>query len=146
MSAARRRKELTVEEANARLPLVRSIVRDIMQRWRELRAARSELARFESLRVAGGLSARDRSPGALAHAEDLRAEIERLEDEIRSCVAELDEIGAELKDLDVGLIDFPARAGSRTVYLCWKAGEPEIQWWHELDAGFAGRRPIGELR
>ena len=53
--------------------------------------------------------------------------------------------GAQLKDLNTGLLDFPARRMDREVLLCWKHGEPEVLFWHETDAGFAGRRPISEF-
>ena len=51
-------------------------------------------------------------------------------------------MACELKDIEQGLIDFRTEREGREVYLCWKLGEPDIRWWHELDAGFAGRRPL----
>ena len=71
--------------------------------------------------------------------------MERLEGELERLAAELGPIGCELKDLDKGLIDFPARMGDEPIYLCWQAGEARIDFWHTLDGGFAGRRPIAEL-
>jgi hypothetical protein len=71
------------------------------------------------------------------------ARLEALIDRLRDLEQELRDIGCELKDPVVGLIDFPARHEGRTVYLCWKLGESAIEHWHELDAGFTGRRPIG---
>ena len=62
----------------------------------------------------------------------------------REYIAELDSIGCELKDTRTGLIDFRSRLGGREVYLCWKLGEREIEHWHELDAGFSGRRSIAD--
>ena len=55
---------------------------------------------------------------------------------------EIVEHGAEVKDLDEGLIDFPALRGGETVLLCWKLGEGEIEYWHRVEDGFAGRRPL----
>jgi len=52
------------------------------------------------------------------------------------------EMGCELKDIDQGLIDFRAEREGREVYLCWKLGEPDIRWWHDLESGFAGRQPL----
>jgi hypothetical protein len=52
------------------------------------------------------------------------------------------EWGIELKGLEEGLVDFPSDRDGRTVYLCWKQGEDSIQWWHDLDTGFAGRQPL----
>lgn len=66
--------------------------------------------------------------------------------EIRSLIAEVAAMGVEVKDLDAGLIDFPSVRRGRPIYLCWKLGEGDsIDWWHEQQAGFAGRRPIKEL-
>jgi hypothetical protein len=62
--------------------------------------------------------------------------------ELRAKAAELDELGVELKDPDTGLIDFRARRQGRIVYLCWRLGEERIEWWHELDTGFAGRQRL----
>jgi hypothetical protein len=66
--------------------------------------------------------------------------------EIRALVQTIADMGVEVKDLDAGLIDFRSTRRGREIYLCWKLGEGErISWWHELDTGFAGRRPIKEL-
>jgi hypothetical protein len=66
--------------------------------------------------------------------------------EIRALVRTINEMGVEVKDLDVGLIDFPSVRRGRVIYLCWKLGEGDtLEWWHELHTGFAGRRPIKEL-
>jgi hypothetical protein len=124
---------MNLHDANKRLPLVRAVIKDAMERWAELRELRARLAALEA-----------EGPPAERLAA-LLAEKERAEDELRGYLCEIEELGAEVKDLEIGLVDFPARAGSRTVYLCWKAGEPEIGFWHEIDAGFAGRRPIDEL-
>lgn len=71
---------------------------------------------------------------------------EPLAAEIRALVQTIADMGVEVKDLDAGLIDFPSVRRGRGIYLCWKLGEGErIEWWHDLHAGFAGRRPIKEL-
>lgn len=61
-----------------------------------------------------------------------------LESEIRT----IHETGALVKDLDLGLVDFPGRVNGKDVYLCWKVGEPEIRFWHDVDKGFRERRPL----
>jgi hypothetical protein len=69
-----------------------------------------------------------------------------LAQEIRGLVRAVAEMGVLVKGLDDGLIDFPSVRRGREIYLCWKLGEGErISWWHEVEAGFAGRRPISEL-
>ena len=55
---------------------------------------------------------------------------------------ELADLGIALKDRRLGLVDFPSELGGRQVWLCWRLGEPEVQFWHDLDAGFAGRQPL----
>lgn len=126
----------TVEQANRTLPLVRRIVADIVQtyeRWQE--AVRA----FELASVAA------RAGEANADAERHQREAQRYAEDIAGFVRELEMLGVEFKGYDVGLVDFPARVGDRTVYLCWRLGEPEVRYWHELNGGFAGRRPIDAL-
>ncbi|HEX3033992.1 MAG TPA: DUF2203 domain-containing protein [Thermodesulfobacteriota bacterium] len=62
--------------------------------------------------------------------------------EFYSCLNSITEIGCILKDIDLGLLDFPSVRGGREVYLCWKLGEDRVRFWHELDTGFAGRKPL----
>lgn len=126
---------MNVADANARIPLVKAVIRDAMERWHELGRVSAELA---SLRGKPGSEIEKR-------ARALEEEKARLESDLEGYVAEIAALGAEIKDFELGLVDFPMRVGSRTVYLCWKAGEPRIEYWHEIDAGFAGRRPLADL-
>jgi hypothetical protein len=71
----------------------------------------------------------------------LRAERDDLVGKMREAVSEIEEMGIEVKSVD-GLVDFRASLAGRTVFLCWRFGEPEVRFWHELEAGFAGRHPI----
>ena len=126
----------TVEQANRTLPLVSRIVADIVQtyeRWQQV------------LRAVEVASAGPRAGESNGEAAQLQREAQRHAADITSFVRELEMIGVEFKGYDVGLVDFPARVGDRTVYLCWRLGEPEVQYWHELDGGFAGRQPIEAL-
>jgi len=61
---------------------------------------------------------------------------------MRALVEEIEALGAEVKDLELGLVDFPAERDGETVLLCWRVGEDEIAYWHGLEEGFAGRRPL----
>ena len=112
------RRYFRVEEANARLPLVRAIVKDITELARSLRERHENLA------------------------DEADAEMERDRDRLEACVEELHQLGAEMKDFFLGLIDFPGWIDDREVCLCWKLGEGDIEFWHETDAGFRGRRKI----
>ncbi|GIW18617.1 MAG: DUF2203 domain-containing protein [Tepidiforma sp.] len=127
----------TLEEARALLPSVVPVLEQLRQAYLELRAI--EAARAAAAR------------GATADGHDLAAPFatgeevdpaESLRDTVRAAVQALEAQGIELKDPARGLIDFPHRRGSRIVYLCYLLGEPTISWWHELDAGFAGRQPL----
>ncbi|HVZ79009.1 MAG TPA: DUF2203 domain-containing protein [Gemmatimonadaceae bacterium] len=123
----------TVEQANATLPLVRRIVEDIVQAHR---AWRDKILELDL--AASGTSA----PGAAEHAAQLEREVQAMAHEISGFQRELDALGIELKDPRLGLVDFPSEMNGRRVLLCWRLGEPEIQYWHELDTGFAGRQPL----
>jgi hypothetical protein len=75
----------------------------------------------------------------LAH---LRAERDKLSQSITDSLAEITAMGVQVKDLDIGLLDFPCVVEGRMVLLCWKLGEETITHWHGVDEGFAGRKPI----
>jgi hypothetical protein len=126
----------TPEEANASLVEVGPLVEQMVERRREHAEALERQEELEGrIRGNGG----GIPPATLAEAA---AEIERLERELSGIVDEIVELGAEVKDLDEGLIDFPALRGGETVLLCWKLGEGEIEYWHRVEDGFAGRRPL----
>lgn len=129
-------RHFTPDEANAVLEQVRPLVERMVERRREHVAALERQEELEGhIRGNGG----GIPPAELAEAA---AEVERLERELARVVDEVVELGVQVKDLDEGLIDFPALRRGETVLLCWKLGEPEIGYWHTLDGGFAGRRPL----
>jgi hypothetical protein len=75
----------------------------------------------------------------------IRLRMQGVIDQMQAEVVQLDDWGITLRDIESGLIDFPALAAGRQVWLCWRLGEDGIAWWHELDDGFTGRRPLLEL-
>lgn len=123
----------TVEQANRTLPLVRRIVEDIVSQHRAWREKILELDLLASTMKAD--EPRDR-------AEQLEREAQALAREIDGFQHELEELGIELKDRRLGLVDFASEINGRRVLLCWRLGEPEVQFWHEVDAGYAGRQPL----
>ena len=136
----RGKKYFTAAEANAALPLVRAIVKDIVELAHALRDRHERLER---------LSGASRDAMGEAYREELemlREEQDRSEQRMREYIQELTALGVELKDYYAGLVDFPAWMNGHEVYLCWRLGEPEVQHWHELDAGFAGRQPLAGPR
>ena len=120
-------KYFTVAEANAALPLVNRIVRDIVEQYRQVMACHAQLQEVDLPDPE-----RDRLESARSHATD----------KLDHLTNELADIGCELKDWESGLVDFPARMDRRDVSLCWKLGEEQVTQWHEVYAGFSGREPI----
>ncbi len=129
----------SVDQANAMLPLVRAITEDMVQLGREL---------FDRQQRLEYLKSAHRGSGDDPYVEELlqiEQELERQREKLAGYVGELQELGVEPKSATEGLIDFPAVIEGRPVYLCWKLGESELRYWHELDAGFAGRQPLPAL-
>ena len=78
-------------------------------------------------------------------ARRLRLRMQGVIDQMAAAVARIDALGITLRDIERGLIDFPALVGGRQVWLCWQLGERDVAFWHELDTGFGGRQPLVEL-
>jgi hypothetical protein len=126
----------SVAEANALLP-------EIVPLLMELRARKTALD--TALAALGKLTPAMRHNGHAVEAAPLEEQIDELTTELTAGVAHLADQGIEVKSLDHGLIDFPSPRDGRVVYLCWRLGEgPYLRWWHEIAAGFAGRRRIEE--
>ncbi len=132
----RPRKTFTVEQANAALPLVRSITTDLVRLSREVMERRERLALLTAGR---NPSSSDLYSAELAQIEE---ELEKDSEQLGEYVEELRALGVEPKSGPEGLIDFPAIMDDRVVFLCWKLGESEVMHWHELEAGFRGRQSL----
>ena len=129
-------KHFTPEEANAQLEHVRPLVESMVAHRRAHVAALARQEELEgSIRGNGG----GIPPAELAQAT---AEVDAVARRLARLVDEITSHGAQVKDLDSGLIDFPALHEGETVLLCWQLGEEEIGWWHRVEDGFAGRRPL----
>jgi hypothetical protein len=129
-AASRPARRFSLDQANRALPLVRRIVADIVRTHASAASYRDTLERTKGAREV-----------ALVQ-KDLDAAIDRLAE----LIDELSDVGVELKDYENGLVDFVGRHEGRDVYLCWKLGEECITHWHEVTAGFAGRKPVSLLR
>jgi hypothetical protein len=124
-------KVFTIEEANALLPTVRSILPRIQRAHRRLFSYQEEAKKAADGAEQGGGGLAD----GIRYAENLIA--------LTTRIGELDALGVQLKDFDRGLVDFPSLRDGRVVLLCWQIGEgDELEWWHDVDAGFAGRTPL----
>jgi hypothetical protein len=126
----------TVEEANAAVVELRPIVEQMVRHGRNLAAAQRRQTELVT-RIAG--NGGDMVPSDLREAA---ATIEREAAAIAKCADLIDAAGAQIKSLEEGLLDFPAVRGDEVVLLCWKLGEDEIGYWHGVDEGFAGRKPL----
>src|ERR1043165_4747390 len=136
MSAAPRPKKkfYSVAEANATLPLLRAILRDVTQLAIELRDRYQRLTLLQKSEASYQAQEEE--------VERLIEEFERGQQQMNEYEQELAKLGVELKDYYTGPIDFRHLQDGREVYLCWKLDEPEVAHWHELDAGFAGRKKL----
>lgn len=124
----------SLEEANRTLPYVRKIVEDIVKeydRWRDC------IYRYEVL------AANSRADeGETDEQVALRENVDRIAQRINNFIEELSAVGCVFKGFEGGLVDFYSKLDDRDIFLCWKLGEEEIQYWHEIDTGFAGRQEL----
>ena len=130
-------RHFTIEQAEATLPLVRRIVSDLLDlhpRWR------TAVAAFEAEQAS--VTSSGETPSARA----ARLEAGRLAGEIEACLEEFEQIGCVFKGFEAGLVDFPSTMEGRDVYLCWQYNEERIEYWHEIDSGFAGRQRLDPFR
>ena len=135
------KQRFTVDEANQRLPLVRAIVRDIVDLYQDVHERRERLLQ---VRHSPGSRTQDEPTPYSEELDQIEQELDRDIDRLDSYVGELRELGVELKDPVVGLVDFPTLIDGREAYLCWKLGEPEVAFWHNSESGFTGRQSLFE--
>jgi len=126
----------TLAEANAALEELRPLAEQMVERRRELVDAQ---ARRAALGAQVGTNGGDLTPSDFADADD---ELERAASSLARCVEQIQAAGVLVKDLDQGLLDFPSLREDEEVLLCWHVGEDEIRYWHGVEEGFAGRKPI----
>lgn len=125
-----------LDEANDRL----ADLRPLLQKLREDRDAIAELQqRIRDIRSNNG------SAEHAAEIAGLEQEMRDIVGQMKEAVDQVDEWGVALRDIGTGLIDFPALASGRPIWLCWRLGEGDIGWWHEADRGFDERRRLTEL-
>lgn len=126
----------TLEEATALLPQLTPLLEEIAAlQPRLVEAERGLASRNWQARTNGRVHHRDSSGAEHAARHRVLAEL-------NARIAQLRQLGVELKDPRSGLIDFPSLREGRVVYLCWRLGEPVIEYWHDVDTGFAGRQPL----
>jgi len=132
-------KTFTLDEAQSLLPVLESLLKRAMESRRSAEKAESGLNGIaQQIYFTGGMRV---NTSVIAKQ---RAELEAHVKQVRDTVAEIDAIGVQVKDLESGLLDFPCRVEDEVVLLCWRMGEPAIEHWHTMEAGFKGRQPVDE--
>jgi hypothetical protein len=130
-------KYFTWQEAQTLLPVVESLLRTCMEGKKTVQDVEAELEQVSKrVFVSGGMLV-DIGRLALRKGERDKAVLR-----MKDALAEIDSIGVQIKDLDIGLLDFPAIYEDEVILLCWKMGEASIAHWHDTEEGFAGRKPL----
>src|SRR3984893_8414022 len=132
-------RSFTLDEAQTLLPVLESLLRTAMAGKKLMEEVDAEMQAVGPRIFLNGGTHLNIVPLARRKAERVKAE-----QRVRDAFAEIDSIGVQIKDLDIGLLDFPCTVEGRTVLLCWKLGEKSITQWHGVEEGFAGRKPIDE--
>ena len=132
-------RSFTLEEAQSLLPVLESLLRTAIDGKKLIEAVDAELQDLaHRVFLSGGLLVN------IVQVARRKAEREKTIQRVKDTLAEIDATGVQVKDLDIGLLDFPCQVEGRTVLLCWKLGEKGITHWHDTSEGFAGRKPIDE--
>ena len=125
-----------IDAANARIDELRPLLEQLRADRDGVALANNELRRLRE------------TNGSSKHAEEMREREDEIRTSVRrmqASVAQIEAWNVTLRDIETGLIDFPALVSGRPVWLCWRLGEGPIEWWHEHDRGFEDRKPLVEL-
>lgn len=129
----------TLDEAQDLLPVLESLLRNAIESKTLVESVDAELQTIaHKIFISGGMSLN------MVHLASRKAQREKAVQRLKDAMAEIDAMGVQVKDLDIGLLDFPCEVDGRIVLLCWKLGEKAITHWHGVSEGFAGRKPIDE--
>lgn len=129
----------TLDEALTLLPILESLLRIAIDGKKLIEAVDAELQELaHRVFLSGGLLVN------VVHMARRKGEREKTIQKVKDAIAEIDATGVQVKDLDIGLLDFPCKVEGEIILLCWKLGEQGITHWHGLNDGFAGRKPIDE--
>lgn len=120
----------TPQEASKLLPDIKPKVKDLIERKKAVAKLHDEIEKYNLL----GFKTSDVAEKA--------AQLDALVEDMTRKIAELEDLGVEVKDLEFGLVDFPAEKYGESVMLCWRYGEPEVCYWHKPNEGYNGRKPL----
>jgi hypothetical protein len=134
------------DRANARVPELRETLLTLRSLRADLVAARDRIVELNAPALAGTtVAAAAPTPDADQETQRLRLRMQGLFDQMQAAVLQIDDWSIQLRDIETGLVDFPALVSGRPVWLCWRLGEDAVVWWHETSAGFDARRRIEDL-
>jgi len=129
----------TLDEAQDLLPVLESLLRTAIDGKQLIESVDAEFqATAHKIFLSGGMSLN------IVHLAGRKAQREKAIQRLKDAMAEIDAMGVEVKDLDIGLLDFPCEVDGQLVLLCWKLGEKAITHWHGVSEGFAGRKPVDD--
>jgi len=129
----------TLDEAQDLLPVLESLLRGAIDGKKLIESVDAELqAIAHKIFLSGGMSIN------VVHLARRKAQREKAVHRVKDAMAEIDAMGVQVKDLDIGLLDFPCEVDGQIVLLCWKLGEQSITHWHGVSEGFAGRKPVDD--
>jgi hypothetical protein len=129
----------TLQEAQSLLPILESLLRTATEGKKLVESVDSELQELaHRVFLHGGVLVN------IVRMARRKAEREKAIQRTKDAMSEIDATGVQVKDLDIGLLDFPCQVDGQTVLLCWRLGEKTITHWHGVSEGFAGRKPIDE--
>ena len=129
----------TLDEAQDLLPVLESLLRSAIEGKHLIESVEAEFqALNHQVYLRGGMSLN------VLHLASRRAQRDKALQRVKDAMSEIDAMGVQVKDLDIGLLDFPCEVDGQVILLCWKLGEKAITHWHGVSEGFAGRKPVDE--
>jgi hypothetical protein len=129
----------TLDEAQDLVPVLESLLRTSIEGKKLMESVDAEMQEVaHRVFLNGGMSLN------VVHLARRKAEREKAIQRVKDAMAEIDAMGVQVKDLDIGLLDFPCEVDGEVILLCWKLGEPAITHWHGTNEGFVGRKPVDE--
>jgi len=133
------KRTFSLDEAHALLPVLESLLRRGMEAKKQVEEIEAEFQQLNHrIFLAGGCEI------DVVKFSRRRALSDKALQQVKDCLAEMEATGAQVKDMDTGLLDFPCVVEGETILLCWKLGEERITHWHGVEEGFAGRKPIDQ--
>lgn len=133
------------DRANARLPELRRTLTALQEMRQDVIELRDRIVDINGPALTGGAQTSGRPVEVIEETQRLRLRLQGLVDQMQAAVLQIDDWGIQLREIQTGLVDFPARVGGRRIWLCWRLSEDRVEWWHEVSEGLEGRRRIEDL-